>query len=116
MTPGHLVALAFGGLFAGNSVPHWVAGSMGRPFQSPFADPPGQGYSSARLNVLWGGLNAAIGWALLFVAGDFDPRRPLDFACAFGPALLGTYLVAGRFGRVNGGNDPVAAQARRDER
>ena len=35
------VAYFFGGAFAANAVPHFVAGTMGRPFQSPFAKPPG---------------------------------------------------------------------------
>src|SRR5580704_2642079 len=49
-----LVSYFFGGVFAANAIPHFVAGTMGRPFQSPFAKPPGQGLSSATVNVLWG--------------------------------------------------------------
>ena len=45
-----LVAYFFGGGFAVNAIPHFVAGTMGRPFQSPFAKPPGQGLSSATVN------------------------------------------------------------------
>jgi hypothetical protein len=49
-----LVSYFFGGVFAANAIPHVVAGTMGHPFQSPFAKPPGQGLSSATVNVVWG--------------------------------------------------------------
>jgi hypothetical protein len=38
----HLVSWCFAGAFLTNAVPHFVSGVMGRPFQSPFAKPPGQ--------------------------------------------------------------------------
>ncbi len=34
-----LVSYFFGGVFAANAIPHFVAGTMGRPFQSPFGNP-----------------------------------------------------------------------------
>jgi hypothetical protein len=34
---------------------------MGRAFQSPFANPPGTGLSSALVNVGWGAVNIALG-------------------------------------------------------
>jgi hypothetical protein len=37
-----LIAYFFGGAFLANAVPHAVSGMLGRPFQSPFAKPPGQ--------------------------------------------------------------------------
>ena len=43
-----------GGAILGNAIPHFVSGMMGRPFQSPFAKPPGEGLSSSTINVLWG--------------------------------------------------------------
>lgn len=49
-----LIAYFFGGLFAANAVPHFVAGTMGRPFQTPFAKPPGKGLSSSTVNVVCG--------------------------------------------------------------
>jgi hypothetical protein len=46
-----LVSYLFGGVFAANAIPHFVAGTMGRPFQSPFAKP---GDSSTRwLGICW---------------------------------------------------------------
>jgi hypothetical protein len=52
----HAVSYFFGGLFLANAVPHYVSGVMGKPFQSPFAKPPGKGLSSSTLNVVWGAL------------------------------------------------------------
>jgi hypothetical protein len=49
----HYLAYFFGGAFLANATPHFVNGVMGHPFQSPFASPPGQGLSSATVNVLW---------------------------------------------------------------
>jgi hypothetical protein len=54
----HDVAYFFGGVFLANAVPHFVSGVMGKPFQSPFAKPPGEGLSSSTVNVLWGFANS----------------------------------------------------------
>jgi hypothetical protein len=50
----HHASYFLGGVFFANAVPHFVSGVMGRPFQSPFAKPPGRGLSSSKVNVLWG--------------------------------------------------------------
>jgi hypothetical protein len=47
-----LTAYVFGGAFLAKAVPHLVGGMMGRPFQSPFAKPPGQDLSSSAVNAL----------------------------------------------------------------
>ena len=36
----HDLSYFFGGAFLTNAIPHFVSGVMGRPFQSPFANPP----------------------------------------------------------------------------
>ena len=46
----HYVAYFFGGAFLANAVPHFVNGVSGRPFQSPFASPPGEGLSSSTVS------------------------------------------------------------------
>ena len=69
-----LVAYFFGGAFLANAIPHFVSGMMGRPFQSPFAKPPGQGLSSSTVNVLWGFCNIVVGYLLVCRVGDFDLR------------------------------------------
>ncbi|VVE25291.1 hypothetical protein [Pandoraea terrigena] len=101
-----LVSYFFGGAFLTNAVPHFVAGVMGEPFQSPFAEPPGQGLSSSTVNVLWGFLNLVIGYVLVCRIGDFDLRRTSD-AIAFGLGILAIGLLSARlFGRFHGGNTP----------
>ena len=107
MNPAHYIAWFFGGAFLLNAIPHGVAGAMGRPFQSPFATPPGEGMSSSTVNVLWGFFNAVVAWLLLARVGAFDLRAP-DHALAAGlGAFVLALLIARRFGRFNGGNTPA---------
>ena len=101
-----LLSYFFGGAFFANAVPHFVSGVMGKPFQSPFAKPPGQGLSSSIVNVLWGFLNIVIFYLLVCRVGDFDLRSAAD-AGAFGLGLLALGLLCTRqFGRFNGGAAP----------
>jgi NAD(P)-dependent dehydrogenase (short-subunit alcohol dehydrogenase family) len=105
----HLLAYLFGGAFLTNAVPHFVSGVMGRPFQSPFAKPPGQGLSSSTVNVLWGFLNLIVGYLLLCRVGDFDLKNTSDVtALALGVLLMGL-MGARHFGRFHGGNMKVVA-------
>ena len=102
----HLLAYFFGGAFLTNAIPHFVSGVMGRPFQSPFAKPPGEGLSSSTVNVLWGFFNLAVFYALIFRVGSFDPRDTMHIV-AFGAGVLVLGLVTARlFGRFHGGNAP----------
>jgi hypothetical protein len=106
MTWLYLVSYFFGGIFLANAVPHFVSGVTGRPFQSPFAKPPGQGLSSSAVNVLWGFLNFVAAYLLLCRVGDFDPKSNVDVG-AFGLGVLAIGLFAARhFGRFHGGNAP----------
>jgi hypothetical protein len=98
------LSYAFGGAFLGNAVPHVVAGVSGRPFQSPFAKPPGKGLSSSLVNVLWGFLNLTIGYALIERVGEFDLRSSVD-AVAVGVGALAISVVhALVFGKLYGGD------------
>ena len=102
-----LVSYFFGGVFGANAVPHLVAGVMGRPFQSPFAKPPGQGLSSSTTNVLWGFLNAVVAYLLLAHVGVFH-LRTTSHILAFGSgALFISINLARHFGQFNGGNLPT---------
>lgn len=103
----HLVSYFFGGAFLSNAIPHFASGVMGRPFQSPFAKPPGQGLSSSTVNVLWGALNFAVAYVLICRVGDFSLRSTPD-AVALGLGFLLLGLVGARhFGRFHGGNSPA---------
>jgi hypothetical protein len=79
---------------------------MGRPFQTPFAKPPGQGLSSSTVNVLWGSFNIAVGYLLIFRVGIFDPRCASHILAAGSGALLISVISARAFGRFHGGNSP----------
>src|SRR5450756_323581 len=83
----HYLSYFFGGAFLTNVIPHFVSGVMGRPFQSPFAKPPGKGLSSSTVNVLWGFFNLAVGYVLICRVGDFD-LRSADSAAALGLGIL----------------------------
>lgn len=99
-----LLALFFGGAFLANAVPHWVSGVMGRPFQTPFAKPPGQGLSSSQVNVVLGFFNAVVGYFLVFKVGGFHlTSLPAVAVCGLG-ALLISFFSARHFGRFHGGN------------
>ena len=102
----HLLSYFFAGVFAANAIPHFVSGTMGRPFQSPFAKPPGEGLSSSTVNVVWGFLNALIAYLLLAHVGAFHPRATTHIL-AFGlGALLISLFAARHFGQFHGGNAP----------
>jgi hypothetical protein len=99
-----LLSYVFGGAFLANAIPHLVSGMMGRPFQSPFAKPRGEGLSSSTVNVLWGFFNAAAGYALVCRVGDFDLKNTGDvLACAAGAFPIALFC-ARHFGRFHGGN------------
>lgn len=101
-----LLSYFFGGLFAANAIPHTVAGMMGRPFQSPFAKPPGKGLSSSTVNVAWGFFNAVVAYLLTLHVGAFD-LRTFAHVLAFGlGALLIGLQSARHFGQFHGGNAP----------
>ena len=100
----NLVSYFFGGVFFANAVPHCVSGMMGRPFQTPFAKPPGQGLSSSTVNVGWGAFNVVAGYFLIFRVGNFDLRSTLHVAVGGLGALLISLHAARHFGRFHGGN------------
>ena len=102
----YLVSYFFGGAFLANAVPHFVSGMMGKPLQSPFAKPPGQGLSSSTVNALWGFFNLVVGYLLVCRVGDFDLRDTADVVALGLGILLLAVTMARRFGRFNGGNTP----------
>jgi|SRR5579859_3726730 len=99
-----LVSYFFGGVFAANAIPHFVAGTMGRPFQSPFAKPSGKGLSSSTVNVVWGFFNALVGYLLIVQVGAFNPRATSDMLVLGFGVLLISLQHARHFGQFHGGN------------
>ena len=105
----HDVSYFSGGAFLTNGVPHFVRGVMGQAFQSPFARPPGEGLSSATVNVLWGFANFVIAYVLIARVGSFDPRAA-DHVIAVGLGVLLMGIASARlFGRFHGGNSPTGS-------
>lgn len=93
------LAYFFGGAFLVNAVPHFVNGVSGRSFPSPFASPPGKGLSSPTVNVLWGTLNAVIGYILVWHVGAFHGRHIPDAAITGVGGLLMAVMLSRTFGR-----------------
>lgn len=110
----HLVSYFFGGAFLANAVPHVTSGTLGRPFQSPFAKPPGEGLSSSTVNVLWGFANIGIAYLLLLRVGSFDLRS----AASVGPLAVGALAMslhaARHFGQFHGGHASAASSPSAD--
>ena len=103
----HDLSYFAGGVVLANAVPHFVSGTMGRAFQSPFAKPHGEGLSSSRINMAWGFFNLVIAYFLICRVGDFDLRASEDAAALGLGMLLSGLFAAGHFGRFNGGNTPL---------
>lgn len=102
------VSYFFGGAFVANAIPHLVSGTMGEPFQSPFAKPSGEGLSSSTVNVVWGAFNLAVSYALILHVGAFDIRNAAQTAAAGAGALAMCLFSARHFGQFHGGNSPTA--------
>ena len=92
-----------GGAFLANSIPHIVNGISGRPFQSPFAKPPGEGLSSSTVNVVWGYVNLAVAYLLLCRVGSFDLHNWWHVFAAGAGMLVLSLNMARWFGRFHGG-------------
>ncbi|NVZ23728.1 hypothetical protein HX794_29185 [Pseudomonas costantinii] len=104
-----LLSYFFGGFFLANAVPHCVSGVMGKAFQTPFAQPRGEGLSSSTVNVLWGFFNLVIAYVLVCRIGDFDFKQTSDgVALGLGGLAISLYL-ARHFGRFHGGNAQQAS-------
>ena len=99
----HYLSYFFGGAFLTNAIPHFVMGVTGHPFQSPFATPPGQGLSSAVINVLWGFFNIVIAYLLLALVGNFELRKTKHILIAGLGVLIMGIMLAHTFGRFYGG-------------
>ncbi|WP_426322884.1 nitroreductase family deazaflavin-dependent oxidoreductase [Microbacterium sp. E-13] len=105
-----VVRSAVGAALLVNAVPHGVSGVRGRPFPSPFADPPGVGMSSPGVNVGWSAANAIVG-ALLLRRGI---RSRGEAVAAVAGAISMAVTISYHFGDVlNGGRGLRGTLARR---
>ena len=104
----HFVAWFFGGAFLVNSIPHFTNGVSGRSFPTPFAKPPGRGLSPSWVNVLWGLLNALVGYLLLYHVGSFSLGSIQDMVVLGIGALLMALMLARAFAPLSA---PLEAKA-----
>ena len=93
-----LIGWFFSGAFLANAVPHFVMGTVGQRFPTPFASPPGKGESSAVVNVLWGFANLVVGLALLPVGEHARVFSTPGLATGAGFLLMALF-VATHFSR-----------------
>jgi deazaflavin-dependent oxidoreductase (nitroreductase family) len=100
---------AVGAALLVNAVPHGVSGVQGRPFPSPFADPPGVGLSSPRVNVAWSAANAITG-ALLLRRGIHSRGEAVGAAVG---AVAMAVTISYHFGDVLAGGRGLRGLARR---
>ena len=100
------IAYFFGGAFLANAIPHWVAGLMGEPFQTPFATPSGKGLSSSTLNVWWAAFNFLAAYLLLVQVGTFDWHVIADAGPAGAGMLAMSLFASWTFGKLHGGLNP----------
>ena len=97
------IAYFAGGLFLVNGIPHFVEGAAGRKFPTPFAQPPGQGDSSAIVNVFWGLGNLVVAFLLIKGVGTFVLGLNVGTLTLFVGAALMSFLLARHFGSVREG-------------
>jgi hypothetical protein len=89
-----------GGLLMINAVPHFIEGTCGRTFPTPFAKPPGKGHSSPMVNVLWGLGNFLVAFILLHGVGQFDPGLNIGTLTVFAGNVVMAVLLAKHFGSI----------------
>ena len=95
----YLIAFIAGALFV-NVVPHFVNGVAGRPFPSPFSDPPGIGLSSPVLNIVWATTNFLLAYAFVHFGKLGQRSSRLGIGYFFGALSMSLYL-ASYFGKLN---------------
>lgn len=88
----HYFSGFWAGMFLTNFVPHFVSGTMGNRFPSPFAKPPGKGLSSATLNIIWALFNLLVGY-VLFCAARISSENTFSLIVFFaGITFMSIYL------------------------
>ncbi len=93
-----LLAFIAGGLFI-NFLPHFINGISGRPFPSPFSDPPGVGLSSPVMNVVWALINLLVAAAFFHFGKLRRCSAPVLIGGLAGAVAMAFYL-ASYFGKL----------------
>lgn len=92
----HYFAGFWAGAFIGNFIPHFVNGTSGNGFPTPFSKPRGQGLSLPLINVIWGLFNLLIGYVLL-CAGKVSRADNLSLGAFFAGFTLISIYASIRF-------------------
>lgn len=90
------IACFLAGMFFANFVPHFVHGSSGDRFPTPFAHPPGKGLSSSTVNVVWALFNLVAGY-MLFRLGKITSGDDLAVVIFFGGIAVISLILSVRF-------------------
>ncbi|WES64670.1 nitroreductase family deazaflavin-dependent oxidoreductase [Microbacter sp. GSS18] len=101
-----ILSRALGGALLVNAVPHGVSGLQGRPFPTPFADPPGVGMSPPVTNIAWSAMNLVGG--LLVLRRGIRSRGEAVAVVVGGIASV--FVVAAHFGSVMSGGTGLTAR------
>lgn len=112
MSVGSILRTALGGALVVNAVPHGVSGVQGKPFPTPFSDPPGVGKSSPLVNVGWSAANAIAGALLL----RRRARSTGEILAVVAGAVTMAAVVAYHFGEVRQGRAGLRGLLGRSER
>jgi len=94
----YLFAFIAGGLLI-NVLPHFINGVSGRPFPSPFSDPPGIGLSSPTQNITWAAINFLIAIAFIYYGKLNQRHRSVAISYFLGGLAMAFYL-ANYFGEL----------------
>lgn len=89
----HYIAAFFAGVFLVNTLPHYIHGITGKPFPTPFADPPGKGLSSPVFNVLWATINFLISFSIFYFAKISKRAKWIWIAVITGGVVMSLYLA-----------------------
>lgn len=87
-----LLTAVTAGAFAANAVPHLAHGITGKPFPTPFADPPGVGDSAPGPNLVWASMNAVAATGLLY-SGRTRLTDPTFIGTAGASAIVSAVLL-----------------------
>jgi|AGTN01.1.fsa_nt_gi hypothetical protein len=93
----HYLLAFLAGVFLINMLPHYIMGITGKEFPTPFADPPGVGLSSPKLNVLWATINFLISFSF-FHFGKLGQRNRLVWIAVIIGAIAMSFYLASYFG------------------
>ena len=96
----HYVYASIAGGILVNFFPHFINGVSGRPFPSPFSDPPGVGLSSPELNITWAVINFLLAYAFVYF-GKLNRRHQTIYLAYFAGGVAMAFYLAGYFGKLH---------------